>query len=86
MDCHLTVPWYLNVREAHGEVEALALQVRNEFGEAVELFVHSDACVEYSCRICSKQNCMVRLHEFEKRIEWTTENILKDSKHSITTT
>ena len=86
MDCHLTVPWYLNVREAHGEVEALALQVRNEFGEAVELFVHSDACVEYSCRICSKQNCMVRLHDFEKRIEWTTENILKDSKHRITTT
>ncbi len=43
-DCHLTVPWYLNVNEAHHEIEALARLIRNEFGEAVELFVHSDGC------------------------------------------
>ena len=23
VDCHLTVPWYLNVNEAHAEIEAL---------------------------------------------------------------
>src|SRR5678815_2810744 len=37
-DCHLTVPWYLNVNEAHEEVEALGGIVRNKYGEAVELF------------------------------------------------
>jgi cation diffusion facilitator family transporter len=82
-DCHLTVPWYLNVREAHDEIEALGTLIKNEFGEAVELFVHSDGCLEYSCRICSKQNCMVRLHPFEKRITWTIENISHDAKHNI---
>lgn len=82
-DCHLTVPWYLNVREAHAEIEALGALIKNEFGEAVELFVHSDGCQEYSCRICSKQNCMVRLHPFEKRITWTIENISHDAKHDI---
>ena len=82
-DCHLTVPWYLNVREAHDEIEALGTLIKNEFGEAVELFVHSDGCQEYSCRICSKQNCMVRLHPFEKRITWTVENISHDAKHDI---
>jgi cation diffusion facilitator family transporter len=82
-DCHLTVPWYLNVREAHDEIEALGTLIKNEFGEAVELFVHSDGCQEYSCRICSKQNCMVRLHPFEKRITWTIENISHDAKHDI---
>ena len=82
-DCHLTVPWYLNVREAHDEIEALGALIKNEFGEAVELFVHSDGCQEYSCRICSKQNCMVRLHPFEKRITWTIENISHDAKHDI---
>lgn len=82
-DCHLTVPWYLNVREAHSEIEALAKLIKNEFGGAVEMFVHSDGCEEYSCRICAKQNCMVRLHTFEKRITWTIENISRDAKHTI---
>ena len=82
-DCHLTVPWYLNVNEAHIEIEALAELIRNEFGEAVEFFVHSDGCKEFSCRICSKQNCMVRQHDFEKKIEWTIENISKDNRHKI---
>ena len=83
IDCHLTVPWFLNVREAHGEVEDLATLVRNEFGETVELFVHSDDCREFSCSICYKKNCLVRLHDFENRIEWTIDNIIKDSKHRI---
>lgn len=85
MDCHLTVPWYLNVREAHEEIEALATLVKNEFGEAVELFVHSDDCREFSCRICYKKDCLVRLHDFENRVEWTMDNIIKDSKHRIQT-
>ena len=85
MDCHLTVPWYLNVRETNEEVEALAAIVRHEFGEAVELFVHSDDCSEFSCRICYKKNCLVRLHAFENKVEWTIDNIIKDSKHRIQT-
>ncbi len=84
-DCHLTVPWYLNVNEAHAEVEALGALIKNEFGEAIEFFVHSDGCLDFSCRICSKQNCMVRKHPFEKQIVWTIENISRDSKHDINT-
>lgn len=83
MDCHLTVPWYLNVKESHNDVEELAQLVRNEFGEQMELFVHSDACQEFSCRLCIKKNCLVRLHEFEHRIPWTIENISNDSKHRL---
>ena len=83
VDCHLTVPWYLNVHEAHGEVEALSSLVRNEFGESVELFVHVDGCLPFSCKVCNKQNCNVRKHNFEKRIDWTLENVLQDKKHEI---
>ena len=83
MDCHLTVPWYLNVLEAHAEIEELGHLVKNEYGEAVELFVHSDGCQEFSCRICSKKDCLVRLHDFEQRIQWTIENIARDSKHRL---
>ncbi|MEO7121222.1 MAG: cation diffusion facilitator family transporter [Ginsengibacter sp.] len=82
-DCHLTVPWYLNVSEAHEEVESFSKLIRNEFGEAVELFVHPDGCEEFSCKICYKKNCMVRKHDFEKKITWTIKNISNDSRHEI---
>lgn len=82
-DCHLTVPWYLNVNEAHKEVKDLAQLIKNKFGSSVEFFVHTDACIDSSCRICFKQNCAVRKHPFEKRIAWTIENISRDRKHDL---
>jgi cation diffusion facilitator family transporter len=81
LDCHLTVPWYLNVNEAHMEIEALAALVKKGFGESVEMFVHSDGCMPFQCSICDKENCSVRQHNFIKEINWTLENIRKDKKH-----
>jgi cation diffusion facilitator family transporter len=83
IDCHLTVPWYLNVHEAHKEIDDLAELVKKEYGESVELFVHSDGCLEFSCPICSKFECTVRQHAFEKKIEWTMENISSNRKHHL---
>lgn len=83
VDCHLTVPWYLNVHEAHQEIDELSALVKTEFGESLELFVHSDGCMDFSCSICTKQNCTVRKHPFEKRVEWTTDNISSDLKHQL---
>jgi cation diffusion facilitator family transporter len=83
VDCHLTVPWYLNVHEAHGEIDALASLIKKEFGESLELFVHSDGCLYVQCPICIKQDCPVRHHPFEKKIEWSLENILQNKKHHL---
>jgi len=83
VDCHLTVPWYLNVNEAHAEVEALGSLIKKEFGESIELFVHSDGCLYVQCPICLKSDCPVRHHPFEKKIEWTLGNILSDKKHQL---
>lgn len=83
LDCHFTVPWYLNVHEAHKEIDVLAELVRKNFGESLELFVHSDGCLDFSCKICDKKECSVRKHPFEKRIEWTVENISSDQKHQL---
>jgi len=83
VDCHLTVPWYLNVNEAHAEIEALGSLIRSEFGESLELFVHSDGCLYVQCPICIKSDCPVRHHPFEKKIEWSLGNILSDRKHQL---
>jgi cation diffusion facilitator family transporter len=83
LDCHLTVPWYLNVHEAHKEIDALSSLVKKQYGESVELFVHSDGCLDFSCRICTKTDCNVRKHAFEKKVEWTMENISSNRKHHV---
>ena len=83
LDCHLTVPWYLNVHEAHKEIDALAILIKKEFGESLELFVHSDGCLPFSCRICDKANCMERKNNFEQKIIWTLENISRNKKHEL---
>jgi cation diffusion facilitator family transporter len=81
VDSHLTVPWYLNVREAHVEIDELSKLIKQQFSNSMELFVHSDGCQYFQCPICYKSDCPVRQHPFEKRIEWTIENVLTDKKH-----
>mgnify|MGYP001048582322 CR=1 FL=1 len=81
LDCHLTVPWYLNVVDAHKEVETLEQSIRENFGDRVELFVHTDACLDFSCKICTKKDCTQRKFDFIKKINWTVKNISTNDKH-----
>jgi len=81
VDCHLTVPWYLNVLEAHAEIDALTALIRARWGESMEFFVHTDACLDFSCRICTKEACHVRKHAFEGRVEWKLDNVVVNKKH-----
>jgi len=83
IDCHLTVPWYLSVLEAHDEVEAVAKLVRSKIDPSIELFIHTDPCIEPSCSICSKDNCNVRQHSFKARVNWDLEKVIADRKHSL---
>ncbi|HMF71974.1 MAG TPA: cation diffusion facilitator family transporter [Flavitalea sp.] len=83
VDCHLTVPWYLNVVEAHHEVDILRELIRKEFGTTLELFVHTDPCLDFSCSICTRHDCQVRQRPFEEKFAWTLENIISDKKHQL---
>ncbi len=85
VDCHLTVPWYLNVNEAHAEIDALTALIRLEFGEAIEFFVHTDGCLDFSCPICTRETCPVRKRAFEGRVEWTLKNVTPNKKHQSVT-
>ncbi|MDQ3277785.1 MAG: cation diffusion facilitator family transporter [Bacteroidota bacterium] len=81
VDCHLTVPWYLNVAQAHDEIDSLGGLIRGEFGESLELFVHSDGCKYFQCHICKKMDCPVRQHAFKKVIDWNLDNALQNERH-----
>lgn len=83
LDCHVTLPWYFTILEAHKEITQLEKLVQSEFGDSIEVFVHIDACVDSSCAICEKNDCAVRKYSFEKRIPWTVANISSNKKHDI---
>ncbi len=83
IDCHLTVPWFFNVHQAHHQIDELAALIKDEFGDAIELFVHTDGCLPFSCSICSKKGCGERQSNFEQKIEWTLANIISNKKHQL---
>lgn len=83
LDGHLTLPWYFNVNEAHEEIEYLDDLIKEQYGQSVELFVHVDGCLPFSCKICSMQNCPVRQHPQETTLGWTPENVLQNKKHTV---
>jgi cation diffusion facilitator family transporter len=83
IDCHLTVPWYLNVHEAQSEIDTLMNLITKEFGTSIEFFVHTDGCLAFSCPLCDKFSCPVRQHPFEHKVEWTLENLLTNQMHRL---
>jgi cation diffusion facilitator family transporter len=80
-DCHLTVPWFFNVNQAHDETAALEQSIRERFGDRIELFVHTDGCMPFSCKICAKENCAERQQPLQQYLEWTYQNLSDNVKH-----
>lgn len=81
VDAHLTLPWYYEVRQAEVEIHALEELISRHFNNRIDVFIHIDACQEYSCKLCAKQDCNVRQHAFMGQIVWTHDNVWHDSKH-----
>ncbi|MFZ8310552.1 cation transporter dimerization domain-containing protein, partial [Staphylococcus aureus] len=80
VDCHLTVPWYLNIHEAHREIDDIHAIIKKEFGDSIDLFVHTDGCLDFSCAICTKKNCLERKSPFQQKLNWNMANVLSNEK------
>jgi cation diffusion facilitator family transporter len=83
IDCHLTMPWYLNVHEAHSIMDQFTDLIKSKFGDSVEFFIHIDGCMHFSCAICSIEDCEKRQHSFKKKLDWNMENVLSNHKHQL---
>ncbi|MFN6040089.1 MAG: cation diffusion facilitator family transporter [Bacteroidota bacterium] len=84
IDCHITLPFYYSLEEAHDEITKIENLIKTTTENEVELFIHADPCIPSSCAICSLKECPVRKHDFVKLKEWNADNVLPDSKHSLT--
>jgi cation diffusion facilitator family transporter len=83
IDCHLTVPFYINVNEAHAILDTLTDVVSDYFNQRVEFFVHIDGCVFQQCKICQIKDCKERKSDFVKRIEWNEVQLISNKKHNV---
>lgn len=67
IDAHMTVPWQLNVVEAHAEMKIMEELIREKYGSNVELFIHLDPSRENDPQIC---------------LLWTVENVTGNLRHA----
>jgi cation diffusion facilitator family transporter len=81
IDCHVTLPWYYSLEQAHQEITAVEELVNARQDQDVELFIHMDPCVPRSCSICQLAECPVRKAPFKDRITWTLDSVLGNAKH-----
>ncbi len=81
IDCHVTVPYYLTVDEAHDEIGKIETLAQDKYKDGLEMFIHTDPCTPKSCRICSRSNCDVRQKPHEETIVWTLDNVLENRQH-----
>lgn len=80
IDCHLTLPYYWELHEAHQAVHEFENVLKaNQPGET-EIFVHADPCLPECCFFCRMENCKVRAHDFQHEIDWDVVNLSKNQK------
>jgi cation diffusion facilitator family transporter len=81
IDCHLTLPRFYGLEEAHDEVTAVSKLISEKFNNNSEFFIHADPCLPECCKHCSMVDCPVRSESFKKTITWTVDTLIKDEKH-----
>lgn len=77
IDCDLTLPWYMNIQEAHKESEAVMRLISDNHANAIDFTIHTDACHPELCTHCMVSDCPQRKHPFVSALKWTLEECVK---------
>ena len=78
LDCHLTVPWWYDIRQGHDRCDALeALLVEGLRPNEAMVSVHADPCDERLCRYCPVE-CVYRAAAFAEQLPVTSESLTRD--------
>jgi len=75
IDCDITLPWFMNIKDAHKEGDKIKEVILTNFSENIDLNIHNDSCKEKYCKQCLVKTCEYRKAEFENIKAWTFESI-----------
>jgi cation diffusion facilitator family transporter len=80
IDCHLTLPNYLDLNQVHNEVTMVDKLINSEVTQT-ELFIHTDPCVPQCCYYCNMPNCPIRSEPKREDITWTMDKVIRNKKY-----
>lgn len=67
---NLTLPWFMNISEAHREIDLLEAAVSEIDTHQMEVSIHADVCTINLCGQCLIESCIKRASEFRKAKKW----------------
>lgn len=79
IDCDLTLPWYMNIADAHKESDSVVKIISKYYPDNLDFTIHIDACNSDLCKHCKIAYCKYRKQEFTNEIKWTLERITKQN-------
>ncbi|MXV15539.1 cation diffusion facilitator family transporter [Hufsiella ginkgonis] len=81
IDCHVTLPYYLDLNHVHEEISQIDAVVNEKSSIRTEFFIHADPCLPACCHYCRVKGCPVRSEEQRLDIVWTMNNVTRNHKH-----
>ncbi|WP_372751835.1 cation diffusion facilitator family transporter [Labilibaculum sp.] len=85
IDCDITLPWYMNILDAHKESESIMSIISKNYKNRIDFTIHTDACNSDLCEHCRVFDCKYRKHDFITDLEWTLEENIKNTDHNLYT-
>lgn len=76
IDCHMIIPEFWTVLEAHDFSEAFEESIINDYPVGGELHIHHDPCRRAYCESCDLSNCPIRQSPFVARKNLKFEEIV----------
>ena len=77
IDCDLTLPWFMNISDAHKEIDSVMKIISDNYSKNIDFTIHTDECKPYLCKNCRILDCTYRIQKFSTDMEWTLEKIIK---------
>lgn len=74
VDFHLTLPYYLNIKQTHAEEDYLSSEIEKDFPNA-QIKIHMDYCVPELCGFCDHPNCEVRQFKKNNAVNWNEKKL-----------
>ncbi len=79
IDMHVTMPFYMTLREEEKEKRKIIVAVRSKFGKSVDLTLSPEPCMGFSCSHC-RNFCPERKDEFVQLVEWNVEMLVSKNQ------